>query len=64
MFGITSRGVRIDSKIFNNEFNDLFNLAWRSKIAINEQGVSEIKILTLLYSKKEIQKWNINFADR
>ena len=65
MFGITSRGVRIDSKIFNNEFNDLFNLVWRSKTKINEQGwFSEIKIpySALRFPKKEIQTWNINFG--
>ena len=30
-FGITSRGVQLDAKIFNGDFNDLLNLVWRSK---------------------------------
>ena len=35
MFSVTSRGVQLDSKIFNNDFNNLFNLAWKSKVNIN-----------------------------
>ena len=30
-FGISSRGVQSDAKIFSEEFNDLLNLVWRSK---------------------------------
>ena len=30
-FGVTSVGVQIDSKIFNNDYNDLLNLVWNSK---------------------------------
>ena len=37
-FGITSRGVQLDAKIFNGDFNDLLNLVWRSKTAINSEG--------------------------
>ncbi len=65
MFALTSRGVQLDSKIFNNEFNDLLNLAWNSKVAINEQGwFCEMKIpySALRFPKTEIQSWNMNFG--
>lgn len=65
MFAITSKGVQLDSKIFNNEFNNLFNLAWRSKVEINKQGwYCEIKIpySALRFPKTEIQSWNVNFG--
>ena len=64
-FGLTSRGVQLDAKVFDTDFNDLFNLVWRSKTQINEQGwFAEIKIpySALRFPKKEIQSWNINFA--
>ena len=65
MFAITSRGVQLDSKIFNSEFNDLLNLVWRSKTAINNQGwFAEFKIpySALRFPKSEVQNWNINFG--
>ena len=64
-FGLTSRGVQLDAKVFDTDFNDLFNLVWKSKTQINEQGwFAEIKIpySALRFPKKEIQSWNINFA--
>ena len=65
MFAFTSRGVQLDSKIFNTEFNNLFNLVWRSKIKINENGwYAEVKIpfSALRFPKSTIQNWNINFG--
>jgi hypothetical protein len=65
MFALTSRGVQLDAKIFNSEFNDLFNLVWRSKTEINEEGwFAEVKIpySALRFPKSEIQNWNINFG--
>ena len=65
MFALTSRGVQLDAKIFNSEFNDLFNLVWRSKTEINNQGwFAEVKIpySALRFPKSEIQNWNINFG--
>ena len=65
MFALTSRGVQLDAKIFNSEFNDLFNLVWRSKTEINDQGwFAEVKIpySALRFPKSEIQNWNINFG--
>ena len=38
-FGITSRGVQLDAKIFNQDFNNLFNLVWNSKVSINDKGL-------------------------
>ena len=64
-FGISSRGVQSDAKIFSEDFNDLLNLVWRSKTKINDQGwFAEIKIpySALRFPKEEIQSWNINFA--
>ena len=64
-FGLTSRGVQLDAKVFDTDFNDLFNLVWKSKTQINENGwFAEIKIpySALRFPKKEIQSWNINFA--
>ena len=34
-FGITSWGVQLDAKIFNQDFNDLLTLVWNSKTTIN-----------------------------
>lgn len=65
MFALTSRGVQLDAKIFNSEFNDLFNLVWRSKTEINDLGwFAEVKIpySALRFPKSEIQNWNINFG--
>jgi len=65
MFALTSRGVQLDAKIFNSEFNDLFNLVWRSKTEINDNGwFAEVKIpySALRFPKSEIQNWNINFG--
>ena len=65
MFAFTSRGVQLDAKIFNTEFNNLFNLVWRSKIKINENGwYAEVKIpfSALRFPKSTIQNWNINFG--
>ena len=64
-FGITSRGVQLDAKIFNQDFNNLFNLVWNSKVSINEKGwFAELKIpySALRFPKTKIQNWNINFA--
>ena len=64
-FGITSRGVQLDAKIFDQDFNDLFNLVWNSKVNINEKGwFAELKIpySALRFPKTEMQNWNINFA--
>ena len=64
-FGITSRGVQLDAKIFNQDFNDLFNLVWNSRVKINEEGwFAELKIpySALRFPKVEVQNWNINFA--
>ena len=53
-FGITSRGVQLDAKIFNEDFNDLLNLVWNSKTKINKDGwCAEIKIP---YSALRFQK--------
>jgi len=65
MFALTSRGVQLDAKIFNSEFNDLFNLVWRSKTRINEEGwFAEVKIpySALRFPKSKVQNWNINFG--
>jgi hypothetical protein len=44
-FGLSSRGVQVDAKIFSEDFNDLLNLVWRSKTQINDKGwFAEIKI--------------------
>ena len=64
-FGITSRGVQLDSKIFNEDYNDLLNLVWNSKTKINEYGwFAEVKIpySALRFPKTKIQSWNINFG--
>ena len=64
-FGITSRGVQLDAKIFNEDYNDLLNLVWNSKTKISENGwFAEIKIpySALRFPKKQIQTWNINFG--
>ena len=64
-FGITSRGVQLDAKIFDEDFNDLLNLVWNSKTIINEYGwFAEIKIpySALRFPKTKIQSWNINFS--
>lgn len=64
-FGITSRGVQLDAKIFNQDFNDLLNLVWNSKTTINKDGwCAEIKIpySALRFPKTEVQDWNINFG--
>ena len=64
-FGITSRGVQLDAKVFNQDFNNLFNLVWNSKVSINEKGwFAELKIpySALRFPKTKIQNWNINFA--
>jgi len=64
-FGLSSRGVQVDAKIFSEDFNDLLNLVWRSKTQINDQGwFAEIKIpySALRFPKSDIQTWNINFA--
>jgi len=64
-FGITSRGVQLDAKLFNEDYNDLLNLVWNSKTKINENGwYAEIKIpySALRFPKKQIQTWNINFG--
>ncbi|MBM77680.1 MAG: hypothetical protein CL846_04300 [Crocinitomicaceae bacterium] len=64
-FGLTSRGVQLDAKVYDTDFNDLFNLVWRSKTQINDEGwFAEIKIpySALRFPKKEVQSWNINFA--
>ena len=64
-FGVTSVGVQIDSKIFNNDYNDLLNLVWNSKTIINQDGwFAEIKIpySAIRFPKKEVQDWNINFG--
>ena len=64
-FGITSRGVQLDAKIFNRDYNDLFNLVWRSKVKINKDGwFAELKIpySALRFPKIDVQNWNINFA--
>lgn len=65
MFALTSRGVQLDSKIFNADFNDLLNLVWRSKVKINDNGwFAEVKIpfSALRFPKSEVQNWNINFG--
>ena len=64
-FGVSSRGVQGDAKIFSEDFNDLLNLVWRSKIQINDEGwFAEIKIpySALRFPKTKVQSWNINFA--
>ena len=64
-FGITSRGVQLDAKIFNEDFNDLLNLVWKSKAKINKEGwCAEIKIpySALRFPKTKVQDWNINFG--
>ena len=64
-FGITSRGVQLDAKIFNNDYNDQLNLVWFSRVKIQEDHWSiEIKIpfSALRFPKKEVQNWNINFG--
>ena len=64
-FGITSRGVQLDAKIFNEDFNDLLNLVWKSKVSIHKEGWSaEIKIpySALRFPKTKVQDWNINFG--
>ena len=61
-FGITSRGVQLDAKIFNQDFNDLFNLVWNSKVSINEKGwFAELKIPILRYDFLK-QKFKIGIS--
>ncbi|MFM7301110.1 MAG: DUF5916 domain-containing protein [Crocinitomicaceae bacterium] len=64
-FGVTSRGVQLDAKIFSNDFNDKLNLAWDSKVTIQKDGwyiEIEIPYSAIRFPKKEIQDWNINFG--
>ncbi len=64
-FGITSRGVQLDSKIFDGDFNELLNLVWRSKTEINDKGwFAELKIpySALRFPNSSVQNWNINFG--
>lgn len=64
-FGVTSRGVQLDAKIFSNDYNDKLNLAWDSKVTIQEDGwyiEIEIPYSAIRFPKKEIQEWNINFG--
>ena len=64
-FGVTSRGVQLDAKIFANDFNDQLNLAWDSKVSIQDDGwyiEIEIPYSAIRFPKKDIQEWNINFG--
>ena len=64
-FGITSRGVQLDAKIFNSDFNDQLNLVWFSRVKINDDHWAiEIKIpfSAIRFPKKDVQNWNINFG--
>ncbi|MEY3085459.1 MAG: hypothetical protein RL037_1639 [Bacteroidota bacterium] len=64
-FGVTSRGVQLDAKIFSNNFNDQLNLAWESRVSIQEDGwyiEIEIPYSAIRFPKKDIQDWGINFG--
>ena len=62
-FGITSRGVQLDAKIFNQDFNNLLNLVCSKTNFTDEGWVAEINpLLCYSFSKNKIQSWNINFA--
>jgi hypothetical protein len=64
-FGITSKGVQLDSKISNNEYNDQLNLVWNSAVKITDSAwIAEIRIpfSAIRFPKKQIQEWGINFS--
>lgn len=64
-FGITSRGVQLDAKIFTNDYNDKLNLVWHSAVSFVEDGwIAEIRIpySAIRFPKTEMQNWGINFG--
>jgi hypothetical protein len=64
-FGVTSRGVQIDTKILGNNYIGELNLAWSSAVSITENAwIAEIRIpySAIRFPKTEIQSWGINFA--
>ena len=64
-FGVTSKGVQLDSKISNNEYNDQLNLVWNSVVKITDTAwIAEIKIpfSAIRFPKKQVQDWGINFT--
>lgn len=64
-FGITSRGVQLDAKIFNNDYNDKLNLVWHSAVKTIEDGwIAEIRIpySAIRFPQTEVQNWGINFG--
>jgi hypothetical protein len=64
-FGLTSRGVQLDAKIFTNDYNDKLNLVWHSAVNITENGwYAEIRIpySAIRFPKTEVQNWGINFG--
>jgi hypothetical protein len=64
-FGITSRGVQLDAKIFANDYNDKLNLVWHSAVSTVDDGwIAEIRIpySAIRFPKTEVQNWGINFG--
>ena len=64
-FGLTSRGVQLDAKIFTNNYNDQLNLVWHSAVNVSENGwYAEIRIpySAIRFPKTEVQNWGINFG--
>ncbi|MEN9743568.1 MAG: hypothetical protein RLZZ65_1373 [Bacteroidota bacterium] len=64
-FGLTSRGVQLDAKIFTNDYNDKLNLVWHSAVSISEEGwFAEIRIpySAIRFPQIEVQNWGINFG--
>ncbi len=64
-FGVTSRGVQIDTKISGNNYIGELNLAWESAVSISENAwIVEMSIpySAIRFPNTEIQSWGINFA--
>lgn len=64
-FGVTSKGVQLDSKISNNNYNDQLNLVWNSAVQITDTAwIAEIRIpySAIRFPKKQVQEWGINFS--
>ena len=64
-FGITSKGVQLDAKIAEGDYNDALNLVWNSKVKITDDAwIAEIRIpySAIRFPEKEVQSWGINFS--
>ena len=64
-FGVTSRGVQLDAKIFSSGWDDALNLVWRSSVKITDDAwivEAAIPFSSLRFPKKEVQDWGISFS--